>query len=134
MEFAGENLFPSPVCSRDLISSIVKKYLEPTFQCDVRHVQSSAGNTHPIIVVPPHGAVSICAKANGPIVDGKTYGIVQGVHYTRKTGPASERIQTAAEWAPIIRRCTMHERAAIFNALDAALRGSDPHLQPFPTL
>jgi hypothetical protein len=124
MQFAGPNPFPSPRCDRDLIASIVKKYLEPTFQCDVREVVSSAGNTHPIVIVPPHGAVPICAKASGPTVNNKTAGIVQGVHYTRKPGPESERIQTAAEWAPIIRRCATHDRAAIFGALDAALRGS----------
>jgi hypothetical protein len=124
LQFAGPNPFLSPSCDRDLIASIVKKYLEPTFQCDVRDVQSSAGNTHPIVIVPPHGAAPICAKANGPLVNNKTVGIVQGLHYARKPGPASERIQTAAEWAPIIRRCAMHDRAAIFGALDAALRGS----------
>jgi hypothetical protein len=126
MQFAGPNPFPSPRCDRDLIASIIKKYLEPTFQCDVRDVASSAGNMHPIVIVPPHGAAPICAKASGPTVNNKTVGIAQGVHYTRKPGPESERIQSAAEWAPIIRRCAMHDRAAVFGALDAALRGSGP--------
>lgn len=126
MKFAGPNPCPAPRCDRDLIASIVKRYLEPTFQCDVRDVVSSAGNTHPIIIVPAHGAVPICAKASGPTVDNKTVGIAQGVHYTRKPGPESERIQSAAEWAPIIRRCAMHDRAAILGAVDAALRGSGP--------
>jgi hypothetical protein len=67
-----------------------------------------------------------CAKANGPLVGNKTAGIVQGAYYTRKPGPASEQIQSAAEWAPIIRRCVRHERAAILGALDAALRGTEP--------
>ncbi len=126
MQFAGRNPFPLPACDRDLVASIVKKYLEPTFQCDVREVRSSVGNIHPVIIVPPHGAAPICAKADGPLVNGKVRGIVQGMHYTRKPGPASERIQTSAEWAPIIRRCAMHDRAAIFGALDAALRGTAP--------
>lgn len=124
MEFAGQNQFPLLACDRDLIASIVKKYLDPTFQCDVREVRSAAGNTHPIVIVPPHGATPVCVKANGPLVNGKTMGVVQGVHYTRKPGPASEQIQTAAEWAPIIRRCAMHDRTAIFGALDVALRRS----------
>jgi Putative DNA-binding domain len=126
MQFAGENPFLKPAWNRDEITSIVKKYLEPTFQCDVRLIVSSAGNTHPVIIVPPHGLSPICAKANGPLVGNKTTGIVQGVHYTRKPGPESAPIQTAAEWAPIIRRCAMHDRAAIFGALDAALRGIGP--------
>jgi hypothetical protein len=126
MQFDGPNPFPSASCDRDTIASIVKKYLEPVFQCDVRVVASSAGNMHPIVIVPPHGTTPICAKANGPLDGNKTIGIVQGVHYTRKPGPESARIETAAEWAPIIRRCAMHDRAAIFGALDAALRGNGP--------
>lgn len=126
MQFAGPNPFSELAWDRDEIASVVKKYLEPTFQCEVRNVVSSAGNSHPIIIVPPHGVSPICAKANGPFDGKRTIGIVQGVHYTRKLGPASEQIQTAAEWAPIIRRCAMHDRAAIFAALDAALRGSAP--------
>jgi len=54
MQFAGRNQFPSPACDRDLVASIVRKYLEPTFQCDVREVRSSAGTVHPIIIIPPH--------------------------------------------------------------------------------
>ena len=45
---------PSPFAGkidRDIISSIVKKYLEPTFQCDVSFVISSAGNKHAIVTV-----------------------------------------------------------------------------------
>ncbi|HEY1980190.1 MAG TPA: ATP-binding protein [Xanthobacteraceae bacterium] len=126
MQYAGPNPFAATACDRDFVASVVKKYLEPTFQCDVREIESSAGNMHPIVIVPPHGASPICAKANGPFDGKKTVGIVQGVHYTRKPGPASEQIQNAAEWAPIIRRCAMHDRSAIFGALDAALRGSGP--------
>lgn len=109
--------------SRDVISSIVKKYLEPTFQCDVSLVRSSAGNEHPIVIVPPHGATPICAKANGPMDGKKVQGIIQGQYYLRKAGPESAPILTAAEWNPVIRRCAMHERASILGALDVALRG-----------
>jgi predicted HTH transcriptional regulator len=47
---------------RDNISSIVKKYLEPTFQCDVVFVRSSAGNEHAIVSVPAHGATPSAPK------------------------------------------------------------------------
>lgn len=112
------------VYNRDLIARIVKKYLQPPFQCDVRIVKSSAGNDHPIVAVPPHGAAPICAKADGPNTDGKPKGIAQGTYYTRKPGPESAPILTAEEWAPIIRRCAMHDRAAVLGAIDAALRGA----------
>jgi hypothetical protein len=114
---------PIPV-SRDTISGIVKRYLEPPFQCEVVLIQSAAGNEHPVVIVPPHGASPICAKAGGPIVKGRSQGIVQGTYYLRKPGPASEPILTGVEWAPLIRRCAMHERAAILGAIDAALRGA----------
>ncbi len=117
---------PSPFAEtidRDIISSIVKKYLEPTFQCDVSLVISSAGNKHPVVIVPAHGATPICAKANGPMDGKKIQGIVQGQYYLRKPGPESAQILTAAEWSPVMRRCAMHERAAILGALDTALRG-----------
>jgi Putative DNA-binding domain len=125
MQFVGPNPFPKVVYDRDLIAGVVKKYLEPPFQCDVQIVRSAAGNDHPIVIVPPHGAAPICAKASGPIVVGKTTGIMQGVYYVRKPGPESAPILTAAEWAPIIRRCAMHERTAILGAIDAAMRGAN---------
>jgi predicted HTH transcriptional regulator len=117
---------PSPFAEkidRDIISSIVKKYLEPTFQCDVSFVISNAGNKHAIVTVPAHGATPICAKSNGPMDGKKILGIVQGQYYLRKAGPESAPIISAVEWSPVIRRCAMHDRAAIFGALDAALRG-----------
>ena len=124
MKFAGTNRFPTVHYDRDLVSGIVKRYLDPTFQCDVQIVRSVEGNEHPVIIVPPHGATPICARADGPHVNGRPKGILKGVHYTRKPGPESAPIQTAAEWAPIIRRSAMHERAAILGAIDLALRGA----------
>lgn len=124
MQVAGPSASPKVSFDRDTVSAIVKKYLEPTFQCDVRLVRSSLGNEHPIIIVPPHGAAPICAKAGGPVIAGRTRGIAQGIYYIRKPGPESAPIAAAAEWAPIIRRCAMHERASIIGALDAALRGA----------
>ncbi len=47
MQFSGPNPFADVIYSRDLIASIVKKYLEPTFQCDVRMVKSALDNLHP---------------------------------------------------------------------------------------
>jgi hypothetical protein len=124
MQFAGANPFPKVSYDHDLIAGIVRKYLEPPFQCDVRMVTSSANNAHPVIVVPGHAAAPICSKSGGPIIDGKNRGITQGVYYIRKPGPESAPILTSLEWSPIIRRCAMHERSAILGAVDAALRGA----------
>ena len=118
------NRFPSVTYDRDLIASIVKRYLDPAFQCDVHTIKSASGNEHPVIIVPPHGASPICAKAGGPEINGKPCGIVRGTYYTRKAGPESAPVISPEEWTPIIRRCAMHERSAILSAIDAALRGS----------
>jgi hypothetical protein len=123
MQFAGPNPFRNMSYDRDLIASIVKKYLELPLQCDVYMVKSGSGQEHPVILVPPHGAVPICAKAEGPTVDGKTTGISKGVYYTRKPGPESAPVTSAVDWSPIIRRCVMHERSAILALIDSALRG-----------
>jgi hypothetical protein len=111
---------------RDLVSSIVKKYLEPPFQCEVRVVRSAHGNDHSVIVVPAHGAAPVCARAGGPEEKGKPTGIVKGTYYIRKVGPASEPIASAMEWAPLIRRCTIHDRQALFAALHGALSPAVP--------
>src|ERR1700728_3025840 len=121
-----DDMLPDPgtpsTVNRDVISGIVKRYLEPPFQCEIVEVQSARGIRHPVVVVPPHGSSPICAKASGPTVGGKTQGISQGAYYIRKPGPASEAITTSVEWTPLIRRCAMHERASILGAIDAALR------------
>lgn len=124
-QYCGTNPFPTPKCNHDVIGGIVSRYLEPTFQCDVRIVRSSAGNDHPVVIVPPHGAAPICAKAGGPMKDGRSQGISQGVYYIRKPKPESAPITSAVEWAPVVRRCAMHDRSAILGALDAALRGAE---------
>jgi hypothetical protein len=35
----------------DRDADCLKKYLEPTFQCDVETVRSAAGNDHPMVIV-----------------------------------------------------------------------------------
>jgi hypothetical protein len=111
----------------DTVASIVKKYLDPAVHCDVRWTKSKLGVAHAVIVVPPHGATPICAKANGPESSkGKIEGIVAGAYYLRKPGPESAQIVTAADWRDVVRRCALHDRSAIFAALTAALSsGSD---------
>lgn len=122
MTYAGPNTTPAPAIDRDCISGIVKKYLEPPFQCDVEVLVSRIGNEHPVVIVPPHGPTPVCAKANGPEVNGKPVGIVQGAYYVRKPGPESAPILTSNEWGPLIRRCAMHDRNAILGAIEAVLK------------
>jgi hypothetical protein len=133
MTICGSNPQSSVVYDRDLIASIVKKYLEPTFQCDVYEITSNAGNKHPVVVIPPHGATPICARATGPQVAGRSPAIMQGVYYIRKSGPESAPVLSAIEWGPVIRRCAMHDRAAVLGAIDNALRGFTAAGAPVPS-
>jgi hypothetical protein len=123
LEYSGSDPHSQP-WDHDTVASIVKKYLEPPFQCDVYLVQSAAGNEHPVILVPPHGAVPICAKADGPMIKGKVAGIAKGIYYIRKPGPESAPITSANEWRVLIRRCITHERTSLIAAIDASLRGA----------
>jgi hypothetical protein len=116
---------------RDRISSIVAAYLEPAFLCDTVIVTSTAGHRHPIIRVPSHGAVPICAKKNGPEQNGKVRGIVEGRHYIREVGtngPESVAITRSHHWTALLRRCVAAERAAFIGLLEGFF---DP--KPTPT-
>jgi hypothetical protein len=90
----------------------------------VRVVVAEGGARHTLITVPSHGALPICAKRDGPQdPKGRPQGIKSGTYYIRKPGPASEPILTPVEWAPLLRRCVLAERAAILGAIDMALKG-----------
>jgi hypothetical protein len=72
---------------RDNISSIVKRFLMPTFQCEVDFITSSAGITHPVVWVPSHGAAPICSKADGPQdARGRPQGVNINTYYIRAPG------------------------------------------------
>ena len=107
---------------QDRLSGIVKQYLAPAFQVRMHEVRASSGILHPVVWVPPHGAVPVCSKRAGP--DGK--GISVGTHYTRGVGPASEPVTTADAWARIIRRCVIHDRQSLLAAFEGALRPPVP--------
>ena len=114
-----------PSIDRDAVAGIVKSYLEPSFQCDVRIVSTESGARHTLIVVPSHGMVPICAKRDGPAdTKGRPQGIQKGTYYIRKPGPESAPILAPIEWAPLLRRCVLAERASILGAIDMALKGA----------
>ena len=111
---------------QDTLTGIVKRYLDPAFQVRVHEIPASSGIAHPIVWVPPHGAVPICCKRSGPDEATGKRAIVQGTHYARAPGPASEPVTTPELWAPIIHRCVLHERQALLAAINAALRPATP--------
>lgn len=108
---------------QDSISGIVKRYLKPAFQVACYDVTSSlTGVVHPVVWIPSHDAVPICSTRDGPQVNGKPVGIAQGTYYTRAPGPESVPVTTPEMWAPIIRRCVLHERTGLLAGLEPLLR------------
>ncbi|WP_220475701.1 helix-turn-helix domain-containing protein [Sphingobium terrigena] len=109
--------------NRDAFSAVVKRYLTPTFQCDVSIVSATSGLDYPVVRVPSHGAAPIAAKADGPADDkGRPQGIVSGAHYIRKTGPESAPAQNAEDWQPLIRRCVLADRDALLSDIARAVQ------------
>ena len=121
--------------NRDDISRVVKTYLDPPFQCDVREVSDAAGLLYAVISIPSHGATPVCCRADGPQDEkGRVQGVSCGAYYIRKPGPESAPITSPSEWAPLIRRCVSTERSSILGAIELALGGgqasiSAPSLQ-----
>jgi len=110
--------------SRDTIARVVKDYLVPVFQCDVRLLDDPQGQSYAVVIVPTHGPTPVCCRADGPQnSSGKVQGINRGAYYIRKVGPESAPILTPEEWTPLIRRCAMAERSSILGAIELALRG-----------
>lgn len=109
--------------NRDAFSAIVKRYLTPTFQCEVSIVRSTSGLDYPVVRVPSHGSTPTVAKADGPADDkGRPQGITSGVHYVRKTGPESAPAQRAEDWQPLIRRCVLADRDALLGDIARAVQ------------
>src|SRR5271156_2256677 len=44
-----------PLIDRDAVAGIIKSYLDPAFQCDVRVVVGESGARHTLVIVPSHG-------------------------------------------------------------------------------
>lgn len=114
--------------SRDQFSGIVKRYLTPTFQCEMVMVTASSGLVYPVVRVPSHGTAPIVAKADGPSdARGQPQGVKSGTYYIRKPGPESAPIQGVEEWQPLIRRCVISDRDGLLADIARAVQSrSEP--------
>ena len=102
--------------NQDTLTGIVKRYLQPVFQCDVEFVADKNGEKFPVVRVPSHERVPVIAKADGPQdPKGKPQprGIMIGKYYIRKPGPESAPISSPQEWSDLIRRCTLNDRSSL---------------------
>ena len=106
------------------MSAIVNRFLLPALLCDVAIVTAASGRRHPIIRVPSHEVVPICAKADGPQINNRVEGIVSGRYYIRQvggTGPESAHITRPDQWMPLVRRCVTADRASLIGTIERLL-------------
>ena len=108
--------------SIDSINSVVRRFAEPLFHCDVYiATHPDSGHDHPVIAVPGGHDVPIRSKRAGP--DGKT--IRDNTYYIRRPGPASESPQSGQEWGDLIRRCIVNAKTELLDQLQLIFaRGS----------
>ncbi len=113
----------------DAISAIVKRYLDPPFQCQTAWATCEAVD-YPVIIVPSHGARPVIAKADGPQDNkGRPIGIRQGEIYVRAPGPESVAIKTPEDWTALLERCLSHRADLLANIMHRAIsRPSKPTL------
>lgn len=101
----GPTGFDEKLFGEDAISSIVKRYLDPPFQCRVARV-SHEGVEYPIVIVPQHGARPVITLRDGPAnVKNKPIGIREGAIYIRAPGPESVAIRRPDDWTALLDRC-----------------------------
>ncbi|RJP65761.1 MAG: hypothetical protein C4535_14555 [Comamonadaceae bacterium] len=107
--------------STDAFNNIIKKFAEPSFHC-MSHVvkHPETGEEYPVIVAPGGSKVPVRCKADA--ADGKS--IRLDTYYTRRPGPESSPLQTAAEWDALLQRCLLSRKEELMSALYGLL-GSD---------
>ena len=110
--------------NHDTFNSIIKRYLLPAFECRVVKVTSSAGQEYPVVDVPGHEAMPVCAVRDGPQDEkGKPQGLRSETYYIRALGPESAPITSPQQWPALIRRCTLNDREALLSQISYILQG-----------
>jgi schlafen family protein len=108
----------------DAISAIVKRYLDPRFQCRVDWAETG-GVSYPVVIVPAHGSRPIIAIADGPPDQkGRPIGIREGVLYVRSAGPESIAIRRPDDWTALLERCLRHRADILASIMRQAVGSS----------
>lgn len=103
---------------QDAINAIGERHLEPQPHCEVHYITAASGKVYPVVRVPAHGLVPVCAKRDGPHDSkGQPTGIRAGVHYIRVAGPRSVPIDSPGLWRDLLHRCVLSERATLLNSI-----------------
>jgi hypothetical protein len=104
--------------STDAFNNIIKKFAEPAFHC-ISHVvkHPETGEEYPVIVAPGGSKMPVRCKADA--ADGKS--IKVDTYYTRRPGPESSPLQTAAEWDALLHRCLLSRKEELMSSLYSLL-------------
>jgi Putative DNA-binding domain len=107
--------------NEDAIAGIVKRYLDPPFQCRVQRVEEG-GAVYPVVIVPQHGTRPVVAKSDGPQdAKNRVVGVRQGVIYIRDVGPASVPIARPEAWTALLERCLAQRADLLANIMRQAI-------------
>lgn len=109
--------------NHDTFNAIIKRYLLPVFECQVRKVESSAGQKYPVVRVPGHEATPVCTVRDGPHGSNrKPQRLRSGTYYIRAPGPESAPITSPQQWSALIRRCTLNDRETLLREMSHVLQ------------
>jgi hypothetical protein len=120
----GATTLDPKLFGEDAISAIVKRHLDPRFQCRVEWAESG-GVSYPVVIVPGHGARPVIAIAGGlPDQKGRPIGIREGELYIRSAGPESIAIRRPDDWTALLERCLRHRADILASIMRQAIGSS----------
>ena len=104
--------------TQDAINSIIQRYAEPSFHCQLHTI------AHPETRV-EHLIVTVPADISVPVISQRDCGGVIRQHscYIRKSGPRSEAPRTEAEWRTLLHRCVQANRVDMLSAIRSIVLG-----------
>jgi hypothetical protein len=117
----GATALDAKLFGEDAISAIVKRHLDPRFQCPIEWTESG-GVSYPVVIVPGHGSRPVIAIADGPQDQkGRPIGIREGALYIRSAGPESIAIRRPDDWTALLERCLRHRADLLANIMRQAI-------------
>lgn len=107
----------------DVVGDIVKRYADPTFQCQLRMIDHPGlGVRFPIVIVPGGHTVPIRCKSDDPTGKGRMI----DKYFIRRPGPQTEPPQTGKEWTDLIQRCVFNQKEQLLAGIRGMLLGLSP--------
>lgn len=104
--------------TQDTVNSIIRRYADPTFHCQLHTITHPTTHvSHPIVAVPSDLSVPVISRRACQDT------IQQHRCYIRKPGPCSEAPHTAEEWRTLLRRCVQANRDDMLSAIRAIVLG-----------